>query len=103
MSIIGEEIKNLQLRIVELEKQQQTERETFNKTSMIHNFSIVTNLLDKRKPYIENGIRCSPKISHRDMMNKNELVIQIEAIYNILQILDSRLTNIENANQSLLV
>jgi len=62
MSIVGDEIKNLQSRIVELEKQQQIEKETFNKTSITHNFSIITDLLDerKRKSYIVNGIRIYP-------------------------------------------
>ena len=96
MSFISEEIEKLQLRIVELEKQQQIEKETLNKNSISYNFSIITDLLNKRKPFIENGIICYPKNSHKDMMNTNQLVIQIEAIYNILQILNTRISKIEN-------
>jgi len=97
MPFFSEEIEKLQLRIVELEKQQQIEKETLNKNLISHNFSIITDLLNQRKPFIENGITCYPKNSHRDMMNTNQLVIQIEAIYNILQILDTRISKIENA------
>jgi hypothetical protein len=96
MSFISEEIEKLQLKIVELEKQQQIEKETLNKNSISHNFSIITDLLNKRKPFIENGITYYPKNSHKDMMNTNQLVIQIEAIYNILQILNTRISKIEN-------
>jgi hypothetical protein len=96
MSVFGEEIEKLQLRIVELEKQQQIEKETLDKNSIPRNFTIITDLLNQRKPHIENGIAVYPKNSHRDMINKNELVIQIEAIYNVLQILDARISKIEN-------
>jgi hypothetical protein len=96
MSFVSEEITKLQLRIIEIEKQQQIENETLNKNSISHNFTIITDLLNQRKPRIENGITVYPKNSHRDMMNTNQLVIQIEAIYNILQILDTRLSKIEN-------
>jgi len=94
MSFINDEIEKLQSRIFELEKQQ---IETLSKNSISHNFSIITDLLNKRKPFIENGITCYPKNSHKDMMNTNQLVIQIEAIYNILQILNARISKIENA------
>jgi hypothetical protein len=97
MSVFGEEIEKLQLRVVELEKQQQIEKETLDKNSISRNFTIITDLLNQRKPHIENGITVYPKNSHRDMMNTNELVIQIEAIYNVLQILDARISKIENA------
>ena len=93
MSFINDEIEKLQSRIFELEKQQ---IETLSKNSISHNFSIITDLLNKRKPFIENGIICYPKNSHKDMMNTNQLVIQIEAIYNILQILNTRISKIEN-------
>jgi hypothetical protein len=96
MSVFGEEIEKLQLRTVELEKQQQIEKETLDKNSISRNFTIITDLLNQRKPHIENGITVYPKNSHRDMMNTNELVIQIEAIYNVLQILDARISKIEN-------
>jgi hypothetical protein len=97
MSFFNEEIEKLKLRILELEKQEQIEKETLNKNSISRNFTIITDLLNQRKPHIENGITVYPKNSHRDMMNTNELVMQIEAIYNILQILNTRISKIENA------
>jgi len=96
MSIIGEEIKNLQLRIVELEKQQQIEKETFNKTSIVHNFSVVTDLLDEKKKAIQNNSYA--KNFPLGRWYDQELVTHLEAIYNILQILDARIGNIEKAN-----
>ena len=98
MSIVNEEIKNLQLRIAELEKEQQLEKEVFNKTSIDYNFSTITELLNSRKPHKMIGLigLCNPKNSPKDMMNTNAIVKQLEAIYNILQILDSRLSKIEN-------
>ena len=97
MSIIGEEIKNLQLRIVELEKQQQIEKETFNKTSIVHNFSVVTDLLDEKKNAIQN-CRYSKNFPLARCYDQQR-VTYLEAIYNILQILDARIGNIEKANQ----
>jgi hypothetical protein len=97
MSIVGDEIKNLQSRIVELEKQQQIEKETFNKTSITYNFSIITDLLDEKKKAIQNNryAKNVPLARYYDQ----ELVTHLEAIYNILKILDARIGNIENANQ----
>jgi hypothetical protein len=97
MSIIGEEIKNLQSRIVDLENQQKIEKETFNKTSIVHNFSVVTDLLDEKKKAIQNN-RYSKDVPLARYYDQ-ELVTHLEAIYNILQILDARIGNIEKANQ----
>ncbi len=52
MSFVSEEITKLQLRIIEIEKQQQIENETLNKNSISHNFTIITDLLNQRKPRI---------------------------------------------------
>ena len=94
MSFISEEIEKLQLRIVELEKQQQTENETLNKNSISHNFTIITDLLTKKKTSIKNN-RYSKNVPLARYYDE-ELVTHLEAIYNILQILDTRLSKIEN-------
>jgi hypothetical protein len=95
MSFVSEEITKLQLRIIELEKQQQIENETLNKNSISHNFTIITDLLSEKKTSIKNNryAKDVPLARYYD----EELVTHLEAIYNILQILDTRLCKIENA------
>jgi len=95
MSFVSEEIKKLQLRIIELEKQEQLENETLDKNSITHNFTIITDLLTKKKTSIKNNnySKNIPLARYYD----EELVTHLEAIYNILQILDTRLSKIENA------
>lgn len=66
MSFVSEEIKKLKLRIIELEKQ---ENETLNRYS-------------KNVPFAK--------------YYDEELFEHLGAIYNILQILDARLSKIEN-------
>jgi hypothetical protein len=93
MSSISDEITRLQLRMFELEKQQQIEKETLNKTSISYNFATITDLLAKKKTAITNNryAKNVPLARYYD----EELVTHLEAIYNILQILDTRLSNIE--------
>lgn len=74
MSAYTGEIQQLQLRILELEKQKQYESD--KKTSIDLNFKIINDLLTERKTW---------------HINKNH----IEAIYNILQIVDQRLKKVE--------
>jgi hypothetical protein len=94
MSFVSEEIIKLQLRIIELEKQQQIENETLNKNSITHNFTIITDLLTEKKTSIKNN-RYSKNVPLARYYDE-ELVTHLEAIYNILQILDSRIRKIEN-------
>jgi hypothetical protein len=94
MSFVSEEIIKLQLRIIELENQQQIENETLNKNSITHNFTIITDLLTKKKTSIKNN-RYSKNVPLARYYDE-EFVTHLEAIYNILQILDSRIRKIEN-------
>jgi len=94
MSFVSEEILKLQSRIIELEKQEQIENETLNKNSISHNFTIITDLLSKKKTSIKNN-RYSKNVPLARYYDE-ELVTHLEAIYNILQILDTRLSKIEN-------
>lgn len=93
MSIIPEEIQQLQLRILELEKQQKEKDENYKKTSLEHNFDVINNLLSEKKRSIKNNryAKDVPLARYYD----EELVTHLEAIYNILHILDKRLKNIE--------
>jgi hypothetical protein len=90
---ISEEIQQLHLRILELEKQKQKKEEHDKKTSFDHNVKVVTDLIHDKKKEIANNkySKTAPFAKYYDQ----QLVTHLEAISNILQILDQRLTKIE--------
>lgn len=55
MSHDTEEIKQLQLRILELEKQKKEKDEADKKTSIDHNVKVINDLLTKKKTDINNN------------------------------------------------
>jgi len=91
MSSITEEIQQLQLRILELEKQQKDE--STKKTSIHHNFKVLNDILNEKKTAINNN-RYSKSVPLARYYDQ-ELVTHLEAIYNILQIVDERLKKLE--------
>jgi glycine/serine hydroxymethyltransferase len=93
MTSVSQEIQQLQLRILELEKQ---EKENDKKISIDHNFNVINDLLNKKKTAINNNRYCKsvPLARYYDQ----ELVTHLEAIYNILHIVDERLKKIEQLN-----
>jgi hypothetical protein len=93
MSSFTDEIQQLQLRILELEKQKTEKDESDKKTSIDHNFKIINDVLSKKKTAINNNRYCKsvPLARYYDQ----ELVTHLEAIYNILQIVDERLKKLE--------
>ena len=93
MSSVTEEIQQLQLRIVELEKQKKEKDESDKKTSIDHNFNVINNLLTEKKTAINNN-RYSKSVPLARYYDQ-ELVTHLEAIYNILQIVDERLKKLE--------
>jgi len=93
MSSVTEEMQELQLRILELEKQQKEKDETDKKTSIDHNFNVINDVLSEKKTAIKNN-RYSKSVPLARYYDQ-ELVTHLEAIYNILQILDGRLKNLE--------
>ena len=94
MSSVTEEIRQLQLRILELEKQQKEKDEIDKKTSIDHNFNVINDVLEKKKTFINNNYYSKPRSITGVNYNK-DIIIHLEAIYNILQILDQRLKKIE--------
>jgi hypothetical protein len=94
MSSISEEIEELKLKIIELEKQQKIETESYSKNSIDHNFSIITDLLAEKKHHIVNQ-KYAKNIPLAKYYDK-QLVSHLESTYNILQILDNRLKKLEN-------
>ena len=93
MSLVTEEIQQLQLRILELEKQKKEKDESDKKTSIDHNFKVINDLLTEKTTAINNN-RYSKSVPLARYYDQ-ELVTHLEAIYNILQIVDERLTKLE--------
>lgn len=93
MSSITEEIQQLQLRILELEKQQKEKDESDKKTLIEHNFKVINDVLTEKKTAINNN-RYSKSVPLARYYDQ-ELVRHLEAIYNILQIVDERLKKLE--------
>ena len=93
MSSVSEEIQQLQIRILELEKQKKEKDENDKITSIDHNFNVINDLLTEKKKNIKNNkySKSVPLARYYDI----ELVTHLEAIYNILQIIDERLRKLE--------
>ena len=93
MSSVTEEIQQLQVRILELEKQKKEKDESDKKTSIEHNFTVINDVLTEKKTAINNN-RYSKSVPLARYYDQ-ELVTHLEAIYNILQIVDERLKKLE--------
>jgi hypothetical protein len=105
MSSFAEEIQQLQLRILELEKQQKEKDESEQKTSIDYNFKVIHDSLTKKKTLIEHRYKKQIRIERIEAHNPNSAFLKdmydhdgithLEAIYNILQIIDERLKKLE--------
>ena len=93
MSSVTEEIQQLQLRILELEQQQKEKDESDKKTSIYHNFKVINDVLTEKKTAINNN-RYSKSVPLARYYDQ-QLVTHLEAIHNILQIVDERLKKLE--------
>ncbi len=93
MSSVTEEIQQLQLRLLELEKQKKEKDDNDKKTSIEHNFKVINDVLTEKKTAINNN-RYSISVPLARYYDQ-ELVTHLEAIYNILQIVDERLKKLE--------
>lgn len=93
MSSIVEEIEQLQLRLLELEKQKKESDENEKNTSIEYNFKVINDVLVKKKTKI---YRYNSKTFVSDKSYDCQLITHLEAIHNILQILDHRLKNLED-------
>jgi hypothetical protein len=85
-----EEIQQLKLRIVELEKQEKDEIHKVNYSS----FKVINNLLTEKKNMIQRNrySKSNPFVKHYDQ----ETVTYLESIYNILHNVDERLKKLES-------
>ena len=93
MSSVPEEIKQLQQRILELESQQKETDENDKRISISHNFQIINSVLVEKKSRIaDNTYSKTIKLAK---YYDQQLVTRLEAVYNILQIIDERITKLE--------
>jgi hypothetical protein len=93
MPSVSEEIQQLQLRILELEKQQKELEENDKKTSIEYNFKVLNNVLNEKKTKIAND-RYSKSVPLARYYDQ-QLVTHLDAIYNILHVVDERLKKLE--------
>ena len=79
MTSVSEEIQQLQLRILELEKQQKELEENDKKTSIEYNFKVINNLLTEKKTNIANDrySKSVPSVRYCD----KEMVTHLHAAY----------------------
>lgn len=93
MSSTTNEIQQLQLRILELEKQKKEKEENDKKISIDYNFNILNDMLTTKKTAINNN-RYSKSVPLARYYDQ-QLVNHLEAINNILHILNNRLSKLE--------
>ena len=94
MDSYAEEMKILKYRILELEKKKKKNDDFNKKTSIEHNFTVINEvLIDKVNDINNNSYSKSvPLARYYDQ----ELVTRLDAIYNILQIIDERVKKLED-------
>jgi hypothetical protein len=126
MDSITEEIKRLQSRILELEKQkkEQESYEIAKKTSLQYNFDMLNDIIGNHKTTISNKLKrfeervsnmgwVEPRMKeeayqtfYNDKHNKygvyeeQKILIPLEAIYHSLQLINDRLNKLENQSMT---
>ena len=76
-----------------MEKEKKEKEETDNKKNIEHNFKTINDLIVQKKTSITNRIYRKSVLSEQSY--DRQQIIHLEAIYNILQIIDDRLKKIE--------
>ena len=108
MSSINEEIQELKLRMLELEKhQKEKEKNDFDnrKISIEYNFKFINDGLTSKKQYVDNYwnkywktylFQRKEPVKPIVPLSGDTQILYLEATYNILHILDSRLSKLES-------
>jgi hypothetical protein len=108
MSSINEEIQELKLRMLELEQnQKEKEKNDFDnrKTSIEYNFKFINDGLTSEKHYIDQYwdkywkkylFQKKEPVKSIVRFGEDTKILYLEATYNILQILDNRLSKLES-------
>ena len=87
-----EEIEQMQLRILNLERQQNVKD---TKSSIDYNFNVINDVLNAKKNRIDTNRYAGAPLAK---LHDQQFVTYVEAIYIILQILDDRLSKLEEKN-----
>jgi len=115
MSFLNDEIQQLQLRILELEKQKRKEGKNLRKKESIeYNLQVINYILNNKKTFIDNK-RSYIENKYKDNINKSQIdkimndkdntygayeeiqiLTYLEAIHNILKTLDKRISYLED-------
>jgi len=93
MNSITEEIQQLQIRLIELEKQKKEAEINYKKKSINHNFTVMNELLSGKTQRDPNLKYDTP--FKLQCINQSEIILYLEAIYNVLHLLDDRLKELE--------
>jgi hypothetical protein len=100
MSSIIEEIQELKLRILQLEKQQNEKYENDRTQSIEHNFNFINDILINKKisidKYWNKYLKMKVIGKHYMLAPEDQQYIYLDATYNILHILDNRLNKLES-------
>lgn len=84
-----EEIEQMQLRILNLERQKNVKD---TKSSIDYNFNVIKDILNAKKNRIDTNRYAGAPL---EKLHDQQFVTYVEAIYNILQLLDDRLSKLE--------
>lgn len=96
MTTSPNEIDELKLKIIELEKEQEQKDLIYKKTSIEYNLQVIEKTLEKiNNDIIQNKYSKSIPLAK---FYDEKLVSYLEPIYNLLKITNERLDNIERIN-----
>lgn len=87
-----EEIEQMQLRILNLERQKNVKD---TKSSIDYNFNVIKDILNAKKNRIDTNRYAGAPL---EKLHDLQFVTYVEAIYNSLQVLDDRLSKLEEKN-----
>ena len=94
MALVENEITHLKIRLSELEKKEQENKEYEKINSLDYNFNVLENIITEKKKSISmNQYQRSVPIAKS---NDQKIVIHLESIYNILKIFDNKLKQLED-------
>ena len=94
MASVENEITQLKIRLSELEKKEQENKEYEKINSLDYNFNVLENIItEKKKSISRNQYQQSVSIAKS---NDQKIVIHLESIYNILKIFDNKLKQLED-------
>lgn len=93
MDNIESEISRLRSKVIELERIKNIQEATYKKESIEHNLNIINNVLKDRKQAVSTNNYS--KVCRNFLFIDRRLVTYLDAIFNVLQVLNKRLDKLE--------